>query len=264
MSQHGLVWELLIIKKNLYDKAIQCYEKAVEIDPNYVSTWISMGIAYESKKEYDKAIECYEKALELDPNHVSAWYRMGIAYSDKKEYNKAIECYEKSLELDPNYIFAWIDMKDAKEEHRRNKLYQLFRELQSILREKYPDFDLTNYKNFLKSGVIEVPEDFISVIEKLDVLSIIPLSIQSTIRETILELGVKYNRLQIAEIAEKCGEPEDCIIVVTHDMIENKDIYAEFFKSTKSLVFDQQANIEEIDKLMDQYRQWEKEGISKK
>ncbi len=70
--------------------------------------------------------------------------------------------------------------------------------------------------------------------------------------------------LQIPEIAEKCGEEEDCIIIVAQDMIENKKIYAEYFKSTKSLVFDQRANIDEIDDLMKKFEEWEKEKIEKK
>lgn len=47
-------------------------------------------------------------------------------------------------------------------------------------------------------------------------------------------------------------------------MIESNEIYAQYFSSTKSVAFDQQTNIKDIDKLMEQYRQWEKEGISKK
>jgi len=47
-------------------------------------------------------------------------------------------------------------------------------------------------------------------------------------------------------------------------MIDKKEIYAEYFKSTKSVFFDKQANIDEIDALMEQYKKWEEEGISKK
>jgi len=34
-------------------------------------------------------------------------------------------------------------------------------------------------------------------------------------------------------------------------MIEDNEIYAKYFESSKSVAFDQQANIEEIDKLME-------------
>ena len=33
-------------------------------------------------------------------------------------------------------------------------------------------------------------------------------------------------------------------------MIDNKEIYAKYFESSKSVAFNQQANVEEIDKLM--------------
>ena len=40
-------------------------------------------------------------------------------------------------------------------------------------------------------------------------------------------------------------------------MIENKEIHAHYFSSTKFVAFDQQANIEEIDELMTTYKKWE-------
>ena len=47
-------------------------------------------------------------------------------------------------------------------------------------------------------------------------------------------------------------------------MIENKEIYAQYFSSTKSVAFNQQANIEEIDKLMATYKEWEEKEFEKK
>ena len=79
------------------------------------------------------------------------------------------------------------------------------------------------------------------------------------IKNTILSLGVKFDRLHVSEIAEKCKESDEYIINTALDMINKKEIYAEYFKSTKSIVFNQQANVEEIDNLMKKYEQWEKE-----
>jgi len=79
------------------------------------------------------------------------------------------------------------------------------------------------------------------------------------IKKTILELGIKFARLQIAEISEVCDLDNLQLIVDTvKGMIANKEIYAQYFSSTKSVAFDQQANIDEIDKLMEQYKKWEK------
>ena len=85
------------------------------------------------------------------------------------------------------------------------------------------------------------------------------------IKKTILELGIKFARLQIAEISEVCGSDDVQLIVdIVKDMIENKEIYAQYFSSTKSVAFDQQANIDEIDKLMSTYKDWEDKKVGKK
>ena len=46
-------------------------------------------------------------------------------------------------------------------------------------------------------------------------------------------------------------------------MIENHEIYAQFFSSTKSVAFNQQANINEIDNLMKIYKDWEEMKVGK-
>jgi len=46
-------------------------------------------------------------------------------------------------------------------------------------------------------------------------------------------------------------------------MIVNKEIYAEFFKSSNTVSFDQQANIDEIDELMAAYKDWEDDHYEK-
>ena len=71
-------------------------------------------------------------------------------------------------------------------------------------------------------------------------------------------------RLQIIEIAEECGVEDDLIIDTVKEMIKNKEIYGQYFESSKSVAFDQQANIEEIDKLMSAYKDWEDKKVGKK
>ncbi len=47
-------------------------------------------------------------------------------------------------------------------------------------------------------------------------------------------------------------------------MIEGNEIYAKYFESSKSVAFDQQANIDEVDKLMKAYKDWEDKKVGKK
>ena len=84
------------------------------------------------------------------------------------------------------------------------------------------------------------------------------------IKSSILDLGARFGRLQIIEIAEECGIENDLIISTIKEMIDNKEIYAKYFESSKSVAFNQQANIDEIDKLMATYKEWEDKKVEKK
>ena len=43
-----------------------------------------MGLAYTDTGNYDKAIECYQKAIKINPENADPYYNMGIAYLQKK------------------------------------------------------------------------------------------------------------------------------------------------------------------------------------
>ncbi|MGC8940987.1 MAG: tetratricopeptide repeat protein, partial [Candidatus Nanoarchaeia archaeon] len=85
--------------KGELDKAIQDFNKALELDPNFVEAYNNRGIAYAYKGEFDKAMQDWNKALELDPKYANAYYNRGIAYANKGEFNKAMQDLNKAREL---------------------------------------------------------------------------------------------------------------------------------------------------------------------
>lgn len=87
-------------KKEDFRKAIDYYEKAVKIDPNFAFAYDNMGLCFRRVNEFDNAIEAYEKSLKIDPNGVMPLQNIAIAYQYKKEYSKAIKTYERLAEID--------------------------------------------------------------------------------------------------------------------------------------------------------------------
>ena len=55
-----------------YNKPIECFQKAIELDPKYAGPWINMAFANLSLRNRDKAIECFRRALEIDPKNKKA------------------------------------------------------------------------------------------------------------------------------------------------------------------------------------------------
>ena len=96
-----------------YEKAIRCYDKAFEINPQREFAWSDKGVALYNLKRYGEAIRCYDKAVEINPQDDFAWNNKGNALRDLKQYEEAIRCYDKSLELNPQNEVAWLNKATA-------------------------------------------------------------------------------------------------------------------------------------------------------
>jgi tetratricopeptide (TPR) repeat protein len=60
------------------------------------------GTAYGFLKKYLEALECSNKALEIDPNNAWALTNKAWALNGVKRYEEALECSNSALELDPS------------------------------------------------------------------------------------------------------------------------------------------------------------------
>lgn len=82
-------------------------------DKDYVKkpmVLVKLGIDYQQIGEYDRAIECYQEALKMNPSLSVCWTNMGKAYREKGERQKAIDCFRKALEINPDNHqarFSW-------------------------------------------------------------------------------------------------------------------------------------------------------------
>ena len=89
------------------DKAIQNYDKAIELKPDFFGAYNSRGIAYSRKGDFDTAIKDFTTAIELKPDFAGAYNNRGIAYVKKRDFDKAIQNYDKAIELKPRLAEAY-------------------------------------------------------------------------------------------------------------------------------------------------------------
>ena len=85
-----------------YDKAIEYYNKALEIKPDDPGTIHNLGLAYVCKENYEEAISSYRKSLNIDPEDAVTWDNLGIAYEYNNEFKNAKDAYQKALDFDPS------------------------------------------------------------------------------------------------------------------------------------------------------------------
>ena len=93
--------------QNEYEKAIADYNKAIELNPNYVYAYGNRGISYKNLGKYELAIADYNKAIELNPKYGNAYNNRGVSYQNLEKYELAIADYNKAIELNPKHANAY-------------------------------------------------------------------------------------------------------------------------------------------------------------
>lgn len=58
--------------------------------------WISQGALYFASQQYDQAIDAYQHAFDLNPNWVDINYAMGLSWRDKHIFTPEINFYERT------------------------------------------------------------------------------------------------------------------------------------------------------------------------
>ncbi len=95
------------VENGMYSEAIQCYDKALEINPVMADVWNNKGLALARIAKYEEAVTCYDKAIDLRPDDEEVIYNKGIALAHLGRTKEAIECYDKILEKNPLDAGAW-------------------------------------------------------------------------------------------------------------------------------------------------------------
>ncbi len=80
--------------------AVDCYKKALQIDPKNSELHNFLGAAYYYTGKTGNALGEYEKAIELDKKNASAYSNLGEYYfREKKDFPKATEAYKTAIDL---------------------------------------------------------------------------------------------------------------------------------------------------------------------
>ena len=80
-----------------YDRAVQYYDKAIELGFAHPEFFYNVGMAHSNREDYEKAREFYEKVAELDEDNFKAYEGIGITYLFQEEHDKAIAAFEERI-----------------------------------------------------------------------------------------------------------------------------------------------------------------------
>jgi tetratricopeptide (TPR) repeat protein len=86
-----------------YLEAIQSYDNALKIDPNYDLTLNNKGLSLYNLGRYQEAINCFDRILILNPNVKHVLINKYYALNKLGKTKEAELCYERSQKIDLGY-----------------------------------------------------------------------------------------------------------------------------------------------------------------
>jgi tetratricopeptide (TPR) repeat protein len=93
-----------------FSKAVQAYQKVIELDPTYVEAYNNLGITYQMIGDTEKAFNSYEKAIKINPGYEKGYNNLGILLLLKDRYGEALEAFQKALAINSNNIESHINL----------------------------------------------------------------------------------------------------------------------------------------------------------
>jgi tetratricopeptide (TPR) repeat protein len=126
------------------EEAIECYDKALEIAPDYQDAWNDKGNAFYDMWKLEEAHKCYDKALAVNPKYIWAWRNKAALYFAVAQFHDALISYDKALEVDPDDATTLHNKWQTLVKLRKNKEAQVQRKktlesLESLI-QKGPDY----------------------------------------------------------------------------------------------------------------------------
>lgn len=93
-----------------YDKAVEAYENALKVEPNFVPAAINLGNVYYQKGEKEKARDLYLHAFKLQPNNCKILFNLGNLYDDFNDFATALTYFKKAIQEHPLYADAHFNI----------------------------------------------------------------------------------------------------------------------------------------------------------
>ncbi|XP_035914825.1 cell division cycle protein 23 homolog [Anopheles stephensi] len=105
----------LLFVKDMKTEMSHLAHKVVEINKYSPETCCVVGNYYSIRSDHYKAVMYFQRALKLNPRYLSAWTLMGHEFMEMKNTNAAIQSYRQAVEVNKRDFRAWYGLGQAYE-----------------------------------------------------------------------------------------------------------------------------------------------------
>lgn len=92
--------------KHNHEAAIASFQAGIILDPENSEIYLSLGDIYMAENDLDQAIKTYCDSININPDDFHAYSKAGIALWEKDYLEEAIVAYHRAIELNSEYDIA--------------------------------------------------------------------------------------------------------------------------------------------------------------
>lgn len=93
----------------LYEDAIVCYDRAIDINPLDDVAWFRKGFTLFLLDKNPEALECYNKALEINPENIDALENKGAYLLRFGKEKEAMKFFNAVIRIEEGRACAWFN-----------------------------------------------------------------------------------------------------------------------------------------------------------
>ena len=146
-----------------YAKAIQLYDEAIAINPNYSMAYSNKGISLDELGKKQEAIKAYNRAIEINPKFTDAYVNKGTVLNELGKNIESIACYDKAISIDSRYTGAYYNKGNAL---KCLGQYEKVIEMQNIVIKLEPNHDLAHFAKAVALHCLGRPMESIQWFDK--------------------------------------------------------------------------------------------------
>lgn len=106
-----IVWfhmGMLLEDDNEFAKAIDAYEYAVAIEPEYTSALFSLGLLHRNANQLEKSNWYFHEVIRIESGNPYAHFYIAMNHRDMGDNETAMTHFETTIAIEPSYAEAWF------------------------------------------------------------------------------------------------------------------------------------------------------------
>jgi tetratricopeptide (TPR) repeat protein len=90
-----------------YEESKEAFEKAIEMKPEFIDTWVGLGVALAFLNRLEECFDILQNTVNIAPNRSKPRLVLGAFLTDLQRFDEAISAIKEAIKIEPESWEAW-------------------------------------------------------------------------------------------------------------------------------------------------------------